>query len=121
MELLLFLGFSVAFLAFIAWDRRRLNQVSAPQVRSENQRTAASEAKLSNVAIGLAAVSGALALSEWVSPTQRPYTGRLSGLKELAFSFLGTNGPAALWLVASVSLLLVGIALRVPAQHRWPK
>jgi hypothetical protein len=121
MEFLLFLGFSVAFLAFIAWDRRRLNQTSAPQVRSEKQRIVASEAKFSNFTIGLAAVSGALALSEWLSPTPRPYTGRLSWLKELAFSLMGTNGPAGLWLVASLSLLLLGIALRVPTQARGPK
>jgi hypothetical protein len=51
----------------------------------------------------LVAVSGIVA---WVSPSPPPYSGRLAWVGEAAYGLLGPAGPALLWLLGAVGLLL---------------
>lgn len=99
----------VALMLFIGWERRDgiLGSRSAKRHARESYLNEMSTARnFVRGCLGLALMTLILALSEWTSPSTRPYTGRWSWLKETLFSILGPIGPALLWAVIAAALLL---------------
>jgi len=109
MAILAVLGLLVALLLFVRWDRRRIAREATLATKPLAViRPELDSARMgSRICVGVAAVFGLLAANEWTSPSPRPYRGRWSWLKELAFQILGPAGPALLWAAAAVFLLLL--------------
>jgi heme exporter protein D len=99
----------VALLLFIAWDRRS----NLPSFQKRRLRTVAtlsnevvSARNVARAFLGIALMAAAIAVSEWLSPSARPYTGRWSWVKEALFSALGPAGPALFWVAIAIILVL---------------
>ena len=111
----------VALLLFIVWERR--SGLSSDQVRTHGapaipSKEVATSRNFARLCLGLALVAMAIAFSEWLNPSARPYTGRWSWVKEALFSTLGPAGPALLWVGIAVALVA---AARIVWRHTSKK
>ena len=107
-----------ALLAFIVWERRR---TVVPLSRERMAIGWTPRVLLRWPALASIFVcTVALGVAEWVSPTQPPFTGRLSSLMSLAYEHFGPRGIAFVWFgfaaplgVAAVASWLASSEIRV--------
>jgi hypothetical protein len=105
LSLLLFL---IAFLAFIRWDRRRIDQSAPdPDIRQKLQNgwNVSQYAKYQGAA-GVAAIAAVGATAEWLSPNSPPFTGRWSWLHIAIYEALGRYCMAFVTTMASIAFAL---------------
>ena len=112
----------IALLLFVVWERRnkassdhQVRTHGAPPIPTKELATSRNFARL---CLGLALVAMAIAFSEWLNPSARPYTGRWSWVKEALFLTLGPAGPALLWVGIAVALVA---AARIVWRHTSKK
>ncbi|WP_144408260.1 hypothetical protein [Sulfuricella sp. T08] len=108
LSILSFLLFFIAFLVFVRWDRRRIDQ-GAPDTdirqKIQNGWNASQSAKYQGAA-GVAAIAAVSAISQWLSPNLPPFTGRWSWLNIAAYEAFGTYGMAFVTTVASLAFAI---------------
>jgi hypothetical protein len=108
LSVLFLLVFLLAFLAFIRWDRRRIDQSAAdPDFRQKLQKgwNISQSAKYQGTA-GVAAIAAVGATAEWLSPISPPFTGRWSWLHIAIYEALGTYSMAFVTTVVSLACAL---------------
>lgn len=102
LDLLPFFAPFLALLAFMVWDRRRIERPnSPPAIRGEGQLEASQKWKF---LAGLGCVAAALGAAEWMNPKLLPFSGRWGWLETLAHSHFGQGGIAWIWFAASAML-----------------
>jgi hypothetical protein len=117
MPLVILLLVLFALLAFIVWERRR------PSVPLSRERTAVGWSP--RVLLRWPALAGifvctvALGVTEWISPTQPPFTGRLSSLMSLAYEHFGPRGLAFVWFGFAAPLGLAAFASWLASGEIW--
>jgi hypothetical protein len=104
----------VALLAFVVWDRRRIQRAPVRPLSREALSKGWSPQPLLVWPFwaGLAFVAASLAVIELLAPSQPPFKGRWSTLEFALYSSLGTYGIALFWSA-------VGVALSVMAFFTW--
>lgn len=96
----------VALLVFVAWDRMRLKRGAAKPL-AVIPSAAESSSRAVKLVLGLALVMASIGLAEYFSPSQPPFTGRYSFLKQALFEYFGAVGLAGFWFAVSAALLVI--------------
>lgn len=108
MPILIGLGFLIALLIFIRWDRRRS---LAPLTREHlSNGWKPSPIRVWHGFAALALCYLALALSKWVDAPSPSFSGRLGWLYSWAHNSLGANGPAIATAAIASALALMAVA-----------
>ena len=112
----MWLGFVLllALLMFIIWDGRRLRRAEVEPIPREKMQKgfAPTGLVLWHFWIGISGVCALLALTEWESPSNPPFTGRWGWLSSLAYGALGSRGVFWLWVLFAALALCGGVLLR---------
>jgi hypothetical protein len=99
----------VLFLAFVVWDRRRMQRAPTRALPRDApaQGWSARPLLVWPVQAGLSLCAASLAVSELLAPSQPPFTGRRSWLYSSLHSQFGTFGIALFWLAICLVLLVL--------------
>ena len=99
----------VLLLAFVVWDRRRLQRTPTRALPREAlaQGWSARPLLVWPVQVGLSLCAASLAVSELLAPAQPPFTGRRSWLYSSLHSQFGIFGIAMFWLAVCLVLLVL--------------
>ncbi len=102
----------LALAVFIVWDSRRLrDKAPEPLSRERLEQGFLPRGFVPwHFHLGLSGVLVLLALLEWETPSQPPFTGRWSWLHHAVFEIFGERGLFAWWLVLAGLMLVVGVA-----------
>jgi hypothetical protein len=111
----MWLGFLLllGLLVFIILDGRRLRSAKAdPISRDAMTRGFVPRGCVQwRVCFGMSAMSGALALMEWQSPSAPPFTGRSRWLYEFAYNEIGERGAFCVLALFCGALACLGLTL----------
>ena len=107
------LSLLLALLVFIIWDGRRLRRAEVDPISREamNRGFTPRGAVQWQVFFGVSVVAGVLALLEWQTPSQPPFTGRSRWLYEFAHNVLGERGIFSLLVLFCAALACFGLVL----------
>jgi hypothetical protein len=89
----------LALLAFVVWDRKRIER-SPPTTSSASGCDPNASAKWQALA-AISAMSSLAAITHALSPHQPPFSGRLSSLYSFIFSAFGQYGLAGFWVLVA--------------------
>ncbi|MEN6585741.1 MAG: hypothetical protein ABFE02_06790 [Sulfuricella sp.] len=105
LSVIFLLLFLIAFLVFVRWDRRRIDQrAPALDIRQKLEKGwSISQAAKYQGAAGVAAIAAVETTAEWLSPNTPPFTGRWSWLHIAIYEALGTYGLAIVTTIASIA------------------
>lgn len=102
-----------ALAIFIVWDSHRLRREPVKPLARE--RIEGGFAPRGLVAwhfwLGISAVVGLLALTEWDRPSSPPFTGRWAWLHQAAFDLFGSRGTFLLFFAFAVVAFAYGLVL----------
>lgn len=107
MPVLLLLLALLALLIFIVWERRR---PGTPLTRNQMAKGWSLPARRQGpVWLGLGLMCAVMSLSQWLSPSLPPFSGRGAGLAALLHAHGGPQAIALAWATAALVLLVLGI------------
>lgn len=106
------IGILILLLAFVVWDRRRIQRNKAEPLGRERLARGWSAKPLFAwpMHLGIALCTATLTARELYSPSLPPFSGRMSGLYRAANNMFGEYGVAYVWLAITLALLCLAVA-----------
>ena len=100
----------LAFLAFVVWDRRRLENEKVVPVPREVMDKGFSPSGLAKWKLwaGCSAIPAMLGASQLLDPMKPPFTGRWSWLESLLYFNFGPRGMGTFHCLVALGMLVVG-------------